>query len=201
MLLLIALLCLAGGCVVVALRPQDTWSDLYRVGWRPQWLPPAYPSGRFADWSSASHGLWAADLERPLRTVVGMVLLRTHILEAYGAALAGRLAHVSTMVQAAVLTHHGMRLVGDPISPEEAFEWALLLHYEEGVKEDRAGVVSRLAAEHAALFADFPLAPIAARLAAFQAHFSVTVTPRQVGTQPAQPWPAPTPRVAPGKSE
>jgi len=201
MLLLIALVSLVGGCVVVALRSQDTWSDLYRVGWRPQWLPPAYPSGRFADWSLASRGLWAADLERPLRTVVNMVLLRAHILEAYGGALAGRLAHTSTMVQAAVLTHHGMCLAGDPISPEEALEWALLLHYEEGVKEDRAGVVSRLAAEHAALFDGPPLPAIEARLAAFRAHFSVTVTPRQAGTQPAQLWTAPTPHGVPGKSE
>ena len=105
------------------------------------------------------------------------------------------------MAQAAVLTHHGMHLMGDPISPEEALEWALLLHYEEGVKEDRAGVVSRLAAEHAALFAGPPLAPIAARLAAFRAHFSVSVAPLQDGMPPAQQWTAPTPHAALGKSE
>lgn len=201
MLLSVALLLLVGGCVAVALRPREAWSDLYRVGWRPHWLPSSYPSGRFADWSSASRGLWAADLERPLRTVVGMVLLRAEIVAAYGGALAGRLAHVSTVVQAAVLTHHGMHLLGDPVEPEEALEWALLLHYEEGVKEDRAGVVSRLAAEHAALFADEPPGPLAARLDAFRRHFLVEVTPRRAGTPPAQPWLASTPCPGPQKSE
>lgn len=201
MLLAIALFCLVAGCVAVALRPRKTWADLYRVGWRPPWLPPSYPNGRFADWSLASRGLWAADLEHPLRTVVGMVMLRVEILNAYGGALAGRLAHVSTMVQAAVLTHHGMHLLGDSVTPEEALEWALLLHYEEGVKEDRAGVVSRLATEHAALFADEPPPQLAARLTAFRRHFAVKVTPLQVGPPDAQPWPAPRQAGAPGKSE
>ena len=139
----------------------EDWTKHYRVGWRPAWLPASYPEGRFVDWSDASPSLWVDEIERPVHLVAAMMGLRAQLRTLYGGLLAEQLDQVPVMVQAAAVTYHGLRILASPITPERAFEWALLLHFEEGVAESRSAVVSSLVQQHAALF-DVPLPPIVA---------------------------------------
>ena len=167
--------------------PVERWEDHYRVGWRPSWLPSNYPEARFVDWSNASPSLWAEQIERPVHLVATMMSLRPQLRTLFGGRLAENLDRAPVMVQAAALTFHGLRMLASPISTETAFEWALLLHFEEGVAESRSAVVSSLVEQYGDLF-EVPMPPIVAPYLNCVAHkVRTTVTPLPVERQAVRP--------------
>lgn len=148
------LLCLiaVAVCALLGWRKRPRWQDVYRVGPRPSWLSPAYPTGRFVEWPTGHN------TEVTARLVAECVALREELGIVLGQRVNAELDKLPAHVQAAVLTYHGHNLVGVELSPEQACRMAYTLHYVDGFKENPEDVVASTLSDSNPLFErNYPL--------------------------------------------